>query len=609
MQNILGIHFGHDGAVCVVSGGRIRSYVQTERRTRIKHAGGVPWLVIDEALRHAQMRPEDVELVTITSTQHRECVLENPGAFSFNYMPNGLDASIDRNYERVRASMTQSFLIREAHRQRDQHPRDPNLTQWPYFSEAISSVGYPALRFQIRSGAPARAFAADHRAAATAACTLPIACVLFGRHIPGFFVDHHAAHCASAFFKSPFDAAVVISADGGKIGNFGGFVMHGREDGLVPVETHEFVGGPFYDAVAQRIGLDAGKLMGLAGHGSCDGETIGLRNRDPRDALSELLGRFDANDLDQAMRDPLTPTGRKLAADAQASFEAEFAATVCQAVDRFSKMSDQPAVCLSGGCALNCPTNTILMRRYGEDRVFIESSCNDEGLAFGSAAWAYVNVLGRSIDADARAVNRSPFQGAYPGDTRRALDRAREAGLELTDRDAGRAGMCEAVLRGEIGAVMRGKSEIGPRALGHRSIIGRADIPDHHARINDIKQREQWRPLAPMVPGHLFARYFEGPKNPYMLATSRVATDRTPAARHADGSARVQVLEDEDLYGEIAVSMEAANIPGVLINTSFNGRDRPLFDDACDAVDFVIRNDDLRYVLIEDVLVRKPALP
>lgn len=614
MRNVLGLHFGHDGAACVIADGRILGYLLTERRTRVKHAGGVPSLVIDEVLRHAGLRPEDIDLVTVTSTQNRECVFDNPAIFSFEFGGNALDLSVDDGYERIRPRLTFAFRVRAAHRDRQANPRNPNLWQWPYFSESMVAAGYPTIRFRVNRVEHKKVFDSAHGRAGIAACTLPINCTLFGRRVPGFFVDHHAAHCASVFYKSSFDEAVVVSADGGSVGNFGGFVMLGHGGRLSLIETHEFIGGGFYTAISGRIGLDPGKLMGLAGHGQPKAPLLGLRHRDLEGALDEFLGRAGPTALAEAANDPLSASGRGLAADAQASFEAGFTAMVVDAVDYLTPLIAEPALCLSGGCALNCPSNSILMQRFGDQRVFIESACNDEGLAFGGAAWAYANILGGVIDAAARTANRSPFQGSYPTEVQRALERARAQGFELIAGASARAAMVEAVLHGDIGGVMRGKSEIGPRALGNRSIIGRADLSDHHRRINAVKRREQWRPLAPMLPERLFGHYFEGPRNPYMLATCRVKTDRTPSARHADGSARVQVINgaevpNDGLFSEIAAALEANDRPGVLMNTSLNGREQPLVDDACDAVELLRRNDDLRYLLIEDHLVRKPGSP
>jgi carbamoyltransferase len=137
--------------------------------------------------------------------------------------------------------------------------------------------------------------------------------------------------------------------------------------------------------------------------------------------------------------------------------------------------------------------------------------------------------------------------------------------------------------------------------------VARADIRQHHVDINDIKSREQWRPLAPMVPAELFDRYFAGPRNPYMLMTCRTTTDRTPAVRHADGSARVQVLDDaDDLIRGVTLSMESSGGVGVIVNTSLNGRNEPLYDDAEDAVGLLRRSPKMRFLLLQGTMISKP---
>jgi carbamoyltransferase len=607
--NILGVHCGHDGGASVTIDGRIAGYVQTERLLRIKHAGGIPWLAIDDVLRMAGLSTGDIELVAVTSTQNRECLFENPEIFSFKYEPNGINSVVDSHYSKTKDNIRFQFGLRHVYENRAQWPDHPNLSQWPFFSELTPAAGYPDRRFRLPRTPLRTAREVKHRTMGMAACTFPISATLYGRSVPGFFVDHHAAHCASAFYKSPYEEALVVSADGSPGGtNKGGFIMFGDRVGLTVVETQEFTGGPFYADVGARIGLDSGKLMGLAGHGERTNTVFDLSSAPYPRNVEAFLEPYGEDAIADATKDPMSRFGQEIATNCQAAFEVAYSTLIKDAIGDLTGDAEYHQLCLTGGCALNCPTNSILIESFGEPNVFIESSCNDEGLAFGAAAWVHACVVGRPVDEATRKANRWPFQGARPRETKAALIRARNFGYQVVDHAPDAAmRIARSVIGNEIGAIMRGQSEIGPRALGHRSIIGVAAAPDHHWRINRIKQREKWRPLGPIVTSDLFGKYFRGPKNPYMLATCEVTTPRTPSARHADGSARTQVLDNDPVLEPSMRTLEKNGKPGVLINTSLNGRRSPMFDDARDLIDFMHENEDLRYALIEDALVSKPG--
>ena len=166
----------------------------------------------------------------------------------------------------------------------------------------------------------------------------------------------------------------------------------------------------------------------------------------------------------------------------------------------------------------------------------------------------------------------------------------------------------ERLCSGQIGCIMRGRYEIGPRALGNRSIIALAEFKYNHFRINAIKRREQWRPLAPAVLEENFSKYFSGVRNPYMLMTNKVLNiDLLPAITHTDGSARVQcVLPIHNNFYSLLKTLATyrADIHPVIINTSLNGKNQPMLNDCYDLVKLVAQSQ-LDFAITDNYLIFK----
>jgi carbamoyltransferase len=161
-------------------------------------------------------------------------------------------------------------------------------------------------------------------------------------------------------------------------------------------------------------------------------------------------------------------------------------------------------------------------------------------------------------------------------------------------------------------AWFQGRSEFGPRALGHRSLL--ADPRDRRTteRLNDIKGREQFRPVAPMVLAERAAELFRGQlPSPYMLFTHEVATEwreRIPAVVHVDGTARIQTVDrgDEPLMASVLDAFDRLTGVPVVVNTSFNTAGRPMVDDPRDALE-CFGSAPIDALAIGPFLVRRPA--
>ena len=143
----------------------------------------------------------------------------------------------------------------------------------------------------------------------------------------------------------------------------------------------------------------------------------------------------------------------------------------------------------------------------------------------------------------------------------------------------------------KIIAWFEGRSEIGPRALGHRSLLINPTYPENWARMNELKQREKWRPFAPAVLKEDVNFYFKGLPNesPFMLFTAQVLNDNLPAITHVDGSARVQTVTEET-GGLFLILKKLKEISGcsVVLNTSFNGPKEPIVEKPAEAINFLV---------------------
>ncbi|RCG30665.1 carbamoyltransferase [Sphaerisporangium album] len=416
------------------------------------------------------------------------------------------------------------------------------------------------------------------------------------------FVQHHRAHAASSFHASPYESAAVLVMDGNGEDDSISVYRADRTRGLLgkarlpqPASL-----GDMYAAVCEhlRLGvLNAGKTMGLASYGRAAGMT-------PFPLLTaDGMPLFDHHEDDQYAtimrgwsRYLGTLTGRRrapratmhededcvrLAWSAQSAVEEHLTRLAAFA----REVTGESVVCLSGGVALNCSANGRL-----DGEVFCPPVPHDGGVALG-AAWAVrpprqISVL-------------DPFLG-------RALDGDLPPDLTGTDLDL------DEVVRllgsGAVGGIAEGRAEIGPRALGHRSIIALPSIPGVRDRINVAKGREMWRPLAPVALASQAGRFWEvkDPLQRFMLAATTVTPHgrlTIPEAVHVDGTARAQIVQEDDhTMARVIAALDRAGYPPVLINTSLNGRGRPIAHDIGDVAE-VYRECELDFLIVDGRLV------
>jgi carbamoyltransferase len=239
---------------------------------------------------------------------------------------------------------------------------------------------------------------------------------------------------------------------------------------------------------------------------------------------------------------------------------------------------------MAGGVALNCVANSRLAEEGPFERIWVQPAAGDAGTALG-AALHVAHALGDTV---------APMPGAALG--RGFSDDEIEAWLTTAavayERPPDIADAAAEVLAADgIVAWFQGRSEYGPRALGHRSLLAHPGHGRNLERLNDVKGREQFRPVAPMVLAERAGEIFRGPTpSPYMLFTHRVApewVERIPAVVHVDGSARIQTVDRRDeplLAGVLEGFARRTGLP-VVVNTSLNTAGRPMVDDPRDALE------------------------
>jgi carbamoyltransferase len=250
---------------------------------------------------------------------------------------------------------------------------------------------------------------------------------------------------------------------------------------------------------------------------------------------------------------------------------------------------DEAYLSLSGGYALNCPTNSRLLSAYGFRGLLAPPCANDSGQALG------LGMLGFYARGDLRTrdlVTRLPYAGENRLRVEDAVARWKDWIVDVQDFDEGI--FVKDVQRQPV-AWVDGAAEVGPRALGHRSILGDPTSSETKRIMNRIKQRQWWRPVAPIVlTDHVGEWFVDGRPSPFMLETFLVAPEYqplVPAIMHLDGTARIQTLSaaDEPFLAQVLSAFHAATGVPVICNTSLNDRGEPIANDAGEALNFCVR--------------------
>jgi carbamoyltransferase len=403
-------------------------------------------------------------------------------------------------------------------------------------------------------------------------------------------VRHHVAHAASACIAAPHETSSVLVLDGRgeRASHLAGRWEDGKLDVLAVQELPHSL-GLLYEEVTAHLGFrrssDEYKVMALASYG--DPVRFGPVFRRAVQATDD--GGFVASRLDLDRLVPARPTGAPWSAehaDLAAALQRRTEEVVLDLARWLHERTGDRALTMAGGVALNCVANGRLAAEGPFERVWVQPAAGDSGTALGAALHEATRLGDRCEPMPTAALGRR-----FAAPQIEALLREAEVPYERPDEGDLADVVAGTLAGGGVVAWFEGRSEFGPRALGHRSLLCDPRRAENLQRMNAIKGREEFRPVAPMVLASRAGSIFEGQlPSPYMLFVHRVRPDwldRIPAAVHVDGTARVQTVDpsDEPLVAAVLEAFERRTGVPVLINTSFNTIGRPMVDSPRDALE------------------------
>jgi len=572
----------HDSAAAIVVDGVLIAASEEERYTGIKHAKRpvpfsaweLPFHAIDHCLQAAGITLHEVDHVAYSF---------DPASFT-RHRTDGLGSA--------------GPLVLPG---RDAQPSRPWDNRWdPLFLAYMQ--GAPR---QLVDGAPHHLRRRLARPARGAAAKV--------ERLRWHAVDHHLAHQASAFLAAPFDRCAVLTLDGRGEEATTTYGVYRGGDGPDAAGLYRPLGevrmphslGLLYERVTEHLGFlgssDEYKVMALAALGKPSYREVfeqhihvGVDGQYRVEAI-DMVARFGPR---RALDEPVEPRHLNLAASLQVVLEA----TVLELARWLRGASGESRLAMAGGVALNCVMNAKLRDSGVFEEIWIQPAAGDAGTALGAALW--VDARQRAGDAPALQPMRGepPVDGAMTlGPRRWTMEHAYlgpsydEAEIEQLLRwaklryrrpsDLAETG-AEMLARNLVVGWFQGRMEYGPRALGARSILASPIDPAMQARLNELKDREDFRPVAPAVPAEHFAEWFEPAeanqgRSPFMLFVYRTRArqaGRIPSACHTDGTARVQTVEaatNPQFHALLKAFGRRTGVP-VLVNTSFNVRGAPI---------------------------------
>jgi carbamoyltransferase len=412
-------------------------------------------------------------------------------------------------------------------------------------------------------------------------------------------INHHLAHAYAVFYSSGFESAAVLIVDGRGSEKETQSLFVATADKIELVESTTAIGiGLLYAAVTQAIGfglLQEGKTMGLAPYGAAVKKQF---FHFPRryEGVTTDYGSFCVEDSYE-MRSPHAPIVT-FDDKARAAFEVqeETEAALLHLAEHAFKRTGAEYLCISGGVALNSVANYKVLRSGIFKDIFINPAASDTGIPLGAALYGYHAVARRPRSY----VGISPYLG--PSYSHERITEAIEAyrgstssqemfeGFSLVDKDALEVAV-QMLAENRIVACFNGRSEVGPRALGNRSILMSPLVAENKDTLNrEVKHREAFRPFAPAILEEFTQEYFEIDRpSPYMLLVPTVVEakrNRIPAVTHVDGTGRLQTVNQTSnphFYSLIEKFHQKTGVP-VLLNTSFNVANEPIVETPEDAI-------------------------
>jgi carbamoyltransferase len=545
---VLGFTFwsgSHDSSAAIVRDGTLVAAAEEERFTRRKHDGGVPVNAIDFCLRAVGVEMRKVDAIAYPD-------------MPFRTGPHSQIAEMRRE--------TLAEMIRGGHaRKRSMlHKRALDI----------------ALRARMARDAGMNPMVAE---------AFRVLAERYGVLPPVMYYGHHLSHAAAAYQTSGFDEAAVVTLDG-RGGPLSGATWHGTAAELRRLAEEPYTNslGWFYRDCTRYAGLGdfgEGKLMGLAPYGRASQKVAAVNGM--LDTAGGRWFRYRAPPSDAL---EFTPRGNDEVLDDPWP---DFAAATQHALERGYERAVRSAVgtcrarnlCVGGGVAMNCSANGKLLASGVADEMWLFPASGDAGLSVGAALLAARDggeFVSRRVE--------SPYWGPEFSDAECEAAVGAVNGVSWRPAVDLSAEVAGALAEGKVVGWFQGRMELGPRALGNRSILADPRTVAMRDKVNRVKGREQWRPLAPSVLAERAGEYFERvPPNAFMLfavQATQAAHEKAPAIVHVDGSARPQPVTrvfNERYYDLIAAFDRLTGVP-VLLNTSFNAAGEPIVCTPADAL-------------------------
>ena len=573
MKSIIGISaFYHDSAASLIIDGKIIAAAQEERFTRIKHDSNYPFNAVEFVLKYSNLKLSEVDQVIFFEKPFLkfERLLETYVAFA----PKGFKSFCMAMPIWLRDKLFQKKMILNELKKHDDKFIDENKI---------------------------------------------------------FFSDHHLSHAASAFFPSPFNEAIILTADG--VGEWATTTVGiGKGNNLeIKKEIHfPHSLGLLYSAFTYYTGFKVNsgeyKLMGLAPYGNPIYENKIIDNL--IDIKEDGTFRLDQSYFNYATG--LTMTSNKFhnlfgqnprdsKNEKLTEFHMDLAASIQKVTEdimirlakSLKKEFNLNNLCLAGGVALNCVANGKILKEKIFDNIWVQPAAGDAGGSLGAAL-----ALWHIDQNNPRSVNsKDDMQGSYLGPeyTQKEIEKAlTEAGAayETIEEENLLNKTADDLANGQAIGWFQGRMEFGPRALGGRSILGDARSTEMQKNLNlKVKYRESFRPFAPAILREDLSEWFEiDVDSPYMLFVANTSPNKNidmtedqkklfgidklnikrseiPAVTHVDYSARIQTVHEETnpkYFKLIKKFKEKTNCP-VIVNTSFNVRGEPIVNTPLDA--------------------------
>ena len=573
MKSILGISaFYHDSAACIILDGEIVAAIQEERFTRKKHDSGYPFNAINFVLNFEKIKLQEVDQIVFYEKPFLkfERLLETYVAF----VPKGLSSFSKAIPLWIKEKLFQKKLILDYLKTHDKDFKDENKI---YFSE------------------------------------------------------HHLSHAASAFYPSPFNEAIILTADG--VGEWATTTVAIAKGKNIEIKKEIYFPhslGLLYSAFTYYTGFKVNsgeyKVMGLAPYGKPKYTDLILDNlidvkedgsfRLDQSYFNYSTGLTMTNNKFHKLfgQDPRKPDSEEITQfhmDISASIQKVTETIMLKLTRSLKEEYKIPNLCLAGGVALNCVANGKILKEKIFDNIWIQPAAGDAGGSLG-AALAFWHL---DLKNERNNLNEDLMQGSYLGnhftnqEIKLALDNLGAKYLELSDEEIIENAADDLANQKAVGW-FQGRMEFGPRALGNRSILGDPRSENTQKNLNlKVKFRESFRPFAPSIIDKDLMDWFDtSNESPYMLLVSEIKSDKKiqltdeqkklfgidllnikrskiPAVTHVDYSARIQTVSESSnkkYYNLLKKFKDKTQCP-ILVNTSFNVRGEPIVNTPYDA--------------------------